>query len=437
MSGLTSEVIEAKKAALALAALPTATKNRALEAMAAALRSHKQEILEANAADVAESEGKIPPEMMRRLRTDAGKVDEMAESVEAVASLPDPVGETMDTVELDEGLTLYQIRWPIGLVGVIFEARPEVVPQIMSLCLKSGNAVVFKGGSEAKRSNRVLFDILREAAASEGVPKEAFVLMESREDVSEILKLDGVIDLLVPRGSYSFVKYIQENTKIPVLGHSSGVCHVYIDGAADPKKAIEVTVDSKTQYPAVCNAAEQLLVDKKIARYILPRVADALIAKGVEIRASADCMPHLLGLPVKEATEEDKSAEYDDRIMSVRTVDGLEDAIAQINKYGSHHTDCIITEDKQAAERFIRGVDSADVMVNASTRFADGYRFGKGAEIGISTGKIHARGPMGMEGLCIYKYVVIGNGQKVADYSGPGAKKYIHKHIQKKLDLGE
>lgn len=208
MSDLTSEVIEAKRAALALAALPSETKDRALEAMAAALESHKAGILEANAEDVRDSEGKIPPEMMRRLKTDAGKVDDMIASMKSVASLPDPVGETMDTVELDEGLTLYQIRCPIGLVGVIFEARPEVVPQIMSLCLKSGNAVVFKGGSEAKRSNRALFDILRDAAASEGVPKEAFVLMESREDVSEILKLDGVIDLLVPRGSYSFVKYI-------------------------------------------------------------------------------------------------------------------------------------------------------------------------------------------------------------------------------------
>ncbi len=437
MSDLTSEVIEAKRAALALAALPSETKDRALEAMAAALESNKAGILEANAEDVRDSEGKIPPEMMRRLKTDAGKVDDMIASMKSVASLPDPVGETMDTVELDEGLTLYQIRCPIGLVGVIFEARPEVVPQIMSLCLKSGNAVVFKGGSEAKRSNRALFDILRDAAASEGVPKEAFVLMKSREDVSEILKLDGVIDLLVPRGSYSFVKYIQDNTKIPVLGHSAGVCHVYIDGAAELQKAIDVTVDSKAQYPAVCNAAEQLLVDRKIAKFILPRVADALIAKGVEIRASPECMPHLLGLPVKEATEADKSAEYDDRIINVRIVDGLEDAIAQINTYGSHHTDCIVTEDRRAAERFIKGVDSADVMVNASTRFADGYRFGKGAEIGISTGKIHARGPMGMEGLCIYKYVVIGNGQKVADYTGPHAKKYLHRHIQKKLDLGE
>ena len=337
--------------------------------------------------------------------------------------------------ELDENLVLYQVRCPIGMIGVIFESRPDVVPQIMSLCLKSGNSIAFKGGSEARRSNRVLFDILRDAAVSAGVPGKAFVLMETREDIAEILKLDSYIDLLIPRGSYSFVRYIQENTRIPVLGHSAGICHVYVDADADMDTAFKVSLDSKIQYPAACNAAEKLLVNSKVARYFLPRMADLFAANGVEMRVDGRCKPHMLGFDVKDASDDDWYAEYDSRIIAIKVVDSADEAIDFINSHGSHHTDCIISENEERQRDFVRRVDSADVFINASTRFADGYRFGKGAEVGISTGKVHARGPMGMDGLMIYKYVLVGKGQTVKEYSGPDAKKYTHRHIDAEYRL--
>ena len=429
MATTVSEVRDAKLATLKMAALSTEVKNSALKAMAEAVRNNKERILAANAEDVSESETSIPAEILKRLRLNDDKVNDMIASILDVARISDPVGETMSAIELDEGLELYQKRCPIGLIGVIFEARPEVVPQIMSLCLKSGNAIIFKGGSEAKRSNRILFDILREAAASAGVPAEAFVLMETREDISEILKMDEYIDLLIPRGSYGFVKYIQSNTHIPVLGHSAGICHIYVDSEADLLKAFGVVLDSKIQYPAACNAVEKLLVNESIVPYFLPRMADQFAANGVEMRVEKGLEKYIIGFDYKTASEDDWTAEYDGLVIAIRSVKDMDEAIDIINTNGSHHTDAIITENREKQDEFARRVDSADVFINASTRFADGFRFGKGAEVGISTNKIHARGPMGMEGLMIYKYVLVGNGQMVKDYSGKDAKPYTHKPI--------
>ena len=309
------------------------------------------------------------------------------------------------------------------MLGMIFESRPDVVPQIMSLCLKSGNAVAFKGGREAAESIRVLFTILRDAAATAGVPADAFVLLETRSDINVILELDRYIDLLIPRGSNEFVRYIQENTRIPVLGHAAGICHVYVDEFADQDMAEQVALDSKIQYPAVCNATETLLVDSAIADSFVPRIVSAYEANGVEVRGDERVCRMTDAIP---ATSEDWDTEYGDLIISVKVVDSLQEAVDFINAHGSHHTDAIVTGDVRRAAAFARSVDSADVFVNASTRFADGYRYGKGAEVGISTNKIHARGPVGMEGLMIYKYVLVGNGQVVKDYVGPGCRQFKH-----------
>lgn len=427
MVGIESEIKCAKAASLRLAALGTEVKDAALRSMAEAVLANRDEILRVNAEDVGESKDSIAPELLKRLRLNENKVQDMVDSILSVAALADPIGETMSSMELDKGLDLYQIRCPIGLVGVIFESRPEVVPQIMSLCLKTGNAIVFKGGSEAKRSNRLLFDILRKAAGAEGVPEDAFVLLETREEISEILKLDEYIDLLIPRGSYGFVKYISSNTNIPVLGHSSGVCSVYVDSEADINTALNVVLDSKIQYPAACNAVEKLLVNSRIAGYFLPRMADLFVANGVRMKVDERLSKYLIGFDYEVATEEDWYAEYDDLIIAIREVADLGEAIDFINTHGSHHTDSIITEDRAKQSEFVRRVDSADVFINASTRFADGYRFGKGAEVGISTGKIHARGPMGMEGLTSYKYVLVGHGQTVKEYAGKNARPYTHR----------
>jgi glutamate-5-semialdehyde dehydrogenase len=287
--------------------------------------------------------------------------------------------------------------------------------------------VAFKGGSEARRTIKAIFDILREAAAAAGIPDSAFVLLESRDDFKEILDLDEYIDLLIPRGSNSFVRYVQENTRIPVLGHAAGICHVYIDSECDQDMALEVAMDSKIQYPAVCNAVENILVDSGIADAFLPRLISCMKENGVEIRG--DDRTIAIVPDINRASEEDWYEEYDDLIIAIKVVDSLEDAIEFINSHSSHHTEAIITNNMQKASVFVKMVDSADVFVNASTRFADGYRFGKGAEVGISTNKIHARGPMGMEGLMIYKYVLVGSGQVVKDYVGKNAKQF--KHIRK------
>ena len=433
----------AKSASIPLASVSGATKNSALAAMAHALDSNRDKIISANKIDIAAAEkladaGKLSRSLVKRLKVDDTKIDEMIAGVRDVLKFEDPVGKTLSALELDSGLELYQVSCPIGLIGVIFESRPDVVPQIMSLCVKSGNATIFKGGSEAGNSNRAIFDVLISAIEStEGIPHGAFALMETREEVNEMLKLDDYINLIIPRGSNEFVKYIQDNTRIPVLGHSSGICHVYVDKEADMKKALDICYDSKVQYPAVCNAMETLLIHKGFAGTFLPDMGKKYDAAGVELRCderSFDILQNSgLLKAIIHATEEDWKTEYNDLILSIKIVDSMEEAIDHINKYGSHHTDAIITENNNAASRFIDLVDSSSVMWNASTRFADGFRYGKGAEVGISTNKIHARGPVGMEGLLIYKYALLGNGHKVADYVGKNARKYTHKKLKAQL----
>ncbi|MEL4305159.1 glutamate-5-semialdehyde dehydrogenase [Methanococcoides sp. LMO-2] len=436
------KVMEAKIASITLASVDTRTKDRALEAMANALDENRDRILEANKADLEEAEkmmaeGKLSQALVDRLKVSNSKIDGMISGIRDVIKLEDPSGKTLRTLELDTGLDLYQVSCPIGLIGVIFESRPDVVPQIMSLCLKSGNATIFKGGSEALNSNRTIFDILVTAMENtEGIPGGAFQLMETREEVMDLLAQDEYIDLLIPRGSNDFVKFIQNNTRISVLGHADGICHAYVDNKANLHKAYDVCFDSKVQYPAVCNAMETLLINREIAGDFMPEMIKRYEDAGVELRfdEGSYTLAENLGFKnLKKATEEDWKTEYNELILSVKLVDSIEEAINHINSYGSHHTDAIITEDEAKRKQFIDLVDSSSVMVNASTRFADGFRYGKGAEVGISTNKIHARGPVGMEGLVIYKYVLLGNGDKVADYAGDEPKPFTHRLLDKEL----
>lgn len=419
----------AKAASLTLAGVPTEPKNDALLAMAGALEARAAEIIEANRQDLefARREN-LPGPLVARLAVDEEKVKGMAKGIRSVAALPDPVGQCQLAMELDEGLTLTRVSCPIGVIGAIFESRPDAVPQIASLCLKSGNAVILKGGAEAQNSNRILVETLREAIGTiNGVPQDAVQLIETREEVSEMLKQDAYINLVVPRGSNAFVRHVQDNTRIPVLGHSEGICHVYLDVDADPEKALNISLDAKLQYPAACNAMETLLVHSNAAANLLPNLCAGFREQGVEL---VGCVRACSLVPeLKKAGENEWDTEYNDLKLSIRLVDSLEEAIAHINRHGSGHTDTIVTENADAAERFMNEVDSSSVVWNASTRFADGFRFGLGAEIGISTNKTHARGPVGLEGLVIYKYKVKGRGQTVKEYSGAGAKAFTHKKI--------
>ena len=423
----------AKDVALQLATLSTATKNRALEAIADALIEHREHILEANRHDVTQAtrlveRGALAKPLLDRLKLTEHKVLDMATGVRSVAGLPDPVGQTLSTIELDTGLVLTQVTCPIGVIGAIFESRPDAVPQIASLCWKSGNAVIMKGGSEAQASNRVLGQLIRDAVASvDAACVEAIQMIETREDVYALLALDEYIDLFIPRGSNAFVGYIQEHTRVPVLGHSEGLCHAYVDQHADLARAVAVCYDAKVQYPAVCNAIETVLVHHQVAQTFLPMLASVYCKAGVEMRGCAATRAILSN--VLEATVEDWDTEYLDLIVSLRVVDSLEEAIAHINQHGSGHTDTILTEAPEAATQFLEQVDSATVMHNASTRFADGFRFGKGAEVGISTNKTHARGPVGLDGLVIYKYRLVGQGHVVADYVGAQARPFTHRPL--------
>ena len=424
----------AKKAAIILAAIPSEKKNKALIAIAHAINRKKEEILKANKKDVEEAiNSKLNPSLLMRLKLDGLKIAEIVRSVNDVAKLEDPVGKTLSAMALDDGLELYQVTCPIGVIGAIFESRPDALVQISCLCIKSGNAVMLKGGIEAKNTNRILAEIISEAIGKEGVPKNAVQLIETREEVKEMLALDDYIDLLIPRGSNELVKFIKENTKIAVLGHSSGVCHVYVDKDADINKAVKVSYDAKCQYPAVCNAMEKLIVHKDIASDFLKKIYPKYKEANVVIKGCDKTIEILNG--IKRAAEPDWSCEYNDLVLDIKIVGSVDEAIGHINKYGSKHTDSIITENRTAAKKFISLVDSSSVMWNASTRFADGFRYGKGAEIGISTSKIHARGPVGLDGLVIYKYILIGNGNIVADYSGKNAKKYTHKKLKKEMKI--
>ena len=426
---VTKIAVTAKAAALQLAHLSTDVKNRTLEEMASALEKGCASILEANAKDLefAEKENVAGP-LIARLRLNENKVMGMVKGIRSVARLKDPVGQKQMATEMDQGLTLYRLTCPIGVIGAIFESRPDAVPQISSLCLKSGNAVILKGGREAHNSNKIIVSLIREAIDKiDGVPVGAVQMIETRSEVADMLKEEKNINLIIPRGSNEFVKYIQENTRIPVLGHSEGICHGYIDSKADSKKAIAVVLDSKLQYPAACNAMETLLVHEDVAQDILPTLSEQFCAKNVEL---VGCEGVQKIIPdIKPAMEVDWDTEYTDLKLSVRVVSGLAEAIEFINTHGSGHTDSIITEDASSAEQFLNEVDSSSVVWNASTRFADGFRYGLGAEVGISTNKTHARGPVGLDGLIIYKYKLIGNGQTVAEYSGDDAREFTHKPL--------
>jgi len=427
---MTDKARKARKASLKLSNISTDEKNIALKKMAEAVNERRDEILKANQKDVEQAEiDDLEKPLLDRLKLKESKIDSIVESLESVAELEDPTGKTLLCRELDEDLTLYKVTVPIGVLGVVFESRPDVVPQVGSLSLKSGNAVLMKGGSEALHSNRKLSEIMRDSLGETSLPVDCIQLMETRGEVSEMLELDEYISLVIPRGSNRFVQYVKENTNIPVLGHSDGVCHLYIHEKADHDMAVDLTIDAKTQYPAVCNAVETLLLDDSVAEELLPVIQKELEARNVNLRG---CPRTLDVIDVAHAEADDWSTEYNSRVLSIKIVPNLDNAVDHINTYGSGHTDAIVTEDKKAAKDFMERVDSSSVMHNASTRFADGFRYGLGAEVGISTNKIHARGPVGLEGLVTYNWRLKGKGQKVADYVGVDAKKYTHRLLDDK-----
>ncbi len=404
----------AKAASFKAAALTDDLKNSALLRVAELLEAHRAEVLSANGADLAQArEDQIGDVLLKRLALDEQKIAGIIESLHHVAELPNPVGRTKLRRELDQGLVLEQITTPIGVIGVIFESRPDALVQISSLCLKTGNAVVLKGGSEARSTNEALHRLIERGLADTHPDFAGCVqLLGSREEVRALLALDDQIDLIIPRGSNALVKQIKQNTRIPVLGHADGICHLYVDREADLKMARALTFDAKCQYPAVCNAVETLLVHRDIALDFLGGLAPVLF--DVELRGDRRVAELI---DVRPATEEDWRTEYNDLVLSIKVVDSLAEAIEHINTFGSHHTDSIVTADESTARAFMAGVDSSSVMWNCSTRFADGFRYGLGAEVGISTNKIHARGPVGLEGLTSYQYRVIGHGHVVADYA--------------------
>ncbi len=437
-SELREQVRQAREAYFQLANLGTESKNQVLHAFAKALRANTFKILEANALDVVEAEkmvqsGELSESACKRVMLNEDKVELMAQNCESVAKLEDPVGKVLQATRLDDGLDLYRVSCPIGVVLVIFESRPDVVVQISALAVKSGNAVILKGGREAVHSNRVLAEILHQTADDfEEMPINALSLVESRDEVSQLVQMSEELDLIIPRGSNELVQSIQARAQVPVLGHADGICHVFIDANADPEKARKVVLDSKTDYPAVCNALETLLVDRELNPELLKKIMEDLVQAGVEIRACPDIQKKLEGhsqLKIGNASEEDWKTEHLEMVLSVKTVAGLEEAIQHINRYGSNHTDSIVTESHEVAERFMNEVDSAGVFWNASTRFADGFRYGLGAEVGVSTCKTHARGPVGLEGMVIYKYKLYGSGQGAGSYS-KGEREFMHRPLE-------
>ncbi len=410
-----------------MAATTLEERNHALRAIVDALLANKEAIIKANEEDLQQAKSdNVAPPLIKRLKFNEEKLVDVTKGIQDLIGLSDPLGKVQMKRELDSDLLMVRESCPIGVIGVIFEARPDALVQIATLCLKSGNCAILKGGSEAMHTNRKLFEVIYHAAVEAGMPENCLFQVEARSEINELLECHESVDLLIPRGSNAFVQYIMNNSKIPVMGHADGICHIYVDKAADIEKSIKVIVDSKTQYTAVCNATETLLVHKDIAQQLLPKLNEAFKQKQVEVRGTEEICQII---DCEEATEKDFRTEYLDLIISIKTVSHMEEAIEHINKYGSHHTDCILTEDAQTAETFMQYVDSAGVYQNCSTRFADGYRYGFGAEVGISTGKLHARGPVGLEGLCTYKYKMFGNGNVVADYV-EGRKQFHFKDLE-------
>ena len=433
-----------------MAVLSIETRNRILAAVREALMAQQEAIFAANRLDLAAAEeNAISEAVKKRLKFDQGKLADVTAGIDQLIALPDPIGRKQFVRELDEGLVLTRVSCPIGVIGIIFEARPDALVQISSLCIKSGNCAVLKGGRETANTNRVLFGIIYRAAVAAGAPEGCMLQAEGHSEISELLDCDKSVDLLIPRGSNQFVRYIMDNTKIPVMGHADGICHTYVDRDADLEKAARIILDAKTQYTAACNATETLLVDRAIAETALPLLAKVLSEEGhVALRGTAeaaviiDAALQQSRTPAQDASagpaagiaaepaaaceimgEDEFNTEYLNLTLSVKLVDGVDEAIAHINRFGSHHTDCIVTENAATADRFMQFVDSAGVYQNASTRFADGFRYGFGAEVGISTSKIHARGPVGLEGLTTYKYRLCGQGHIVGDYAS-GVKQF-------------
>jgi glutamate-5-semialdehyde dehydrogenase len=433
----TDELVEQSgRAALRLANADASTRNDALRSIADALRANEAAILDANARDVEAAEallarGEYTQALVDRLKLDAAKLDDIAGMVESVAEQDDPLGRTLSARELDEGLELYRVSVPIGVVAAVFESRPDALVQIAALALKSGNAVILKGGSEASESNRVLHRVIREATAD--LPEGWAGLVEAHEEVDRLLELDEAVDLVMPRGSSEFVSHIQRNTQIPVLGHTEGICHVYVDDDADLGMAADIAYDAKVQYPAVCNAVETLLVNESVAPDLLPDLVERYEAAGVDLRGDAATREVV---DIDAATDADWDTEYGDLELSIKLVDDVYEAVEHVNAHGSKHTESVVTEDRATARTFMTGIDAASVFHNASTRFADGYRYGLGAEVGISTGKVHARGPVGLEGLTTYKYYLEGDGHLIASYSGEDARPYTHRELDAEWEFG-
>lgn len=422
-SSVREQARAARAAARKLALLSNDARNSILLGVARRTEQNAAAILVANTEDCHAAEelvrsGKLSQAAFARLRVTEKTIREMISRLEEVARLADPIGKRLVTTELDDGLILYKESCPLGVVAVIFESRPDAVSQVSALALKSGNAVLLKGGAEAARTNEALVALWRETLREHGtVPETAVTLLQSRADVMELLQLKREVDLIVPRGGREFVEYISTNSRVPVLGHGEGICHVYVDRAADLAKAEAIALDAKTQYPAACNSVETLLVHTDVAAKFLPGMAKKLREAGVELRGDARTRELLRGVEVAAATETDWTTEYSDLILAIRIVDSLDAALDHIAEFGSLHTEAIVTEDSAAAQRFLNEVDAAGVYHNVSTRFADGYRYGFGSEVGISNSKLHARGPMGMEGLTTYKYKLVGNGQVVGTYA--------------------
>lgn len=424
---LTAIAQQTRDSAQQLAVLSETAKNQAIEKIAQALESATDDILAANAADCkAAVAAGIPKPLYNRLKLDAAKLKNAIAGVRDVGKLSDPVGVVQIHRQLDDNLILKRITCPLGVLGVIFEARPDAAIQISALAIKSGNGVILKGGQEAVKSCEAIVKAIHQGLSQSAVNPAVVQLLTTREETLALLQLDQYVDLIIPRGSNSFVRFVQDNTRIPVLGHAEGICHLYVDAAADIDKAVEIAVDAKTQYPAACNAIETLVVHKFIAAKFLPVVADALEKRNVELRGDESTCEIL---DIAGATETDWVTEYSDLILAIKVVDSLTDGIAHINNYGSGHTDAIATEDPDAASTFLAQVNSAGVYHNCSTRFADGFRYGFGAEVGISTQKMPPRGPVGLEGLVTYKYQLTGNGHIAATYSGDNAKSFNHQDL--------
>lgn len=421
------ETLKMKLASPLLSALSLETRNKALALIRESLNAHKEEIFEANRKDLALAEETgVPAPVKKRLKFDEAKLSDVTEELTGLMALPDPLRNITLARELDQGLTLYRVTCPIGVIGVIFEARPDALVQISSLCLKSGNCAILKGGKETTWTNRVLFSLIHQAAIDAGLPENCLLQAEQHNEIDELLECHDTVDLLIPRGSNAFVQYIMNHTNIPVLGHADGVCHIYVDKEYDKETAIPLIVDAKTQYPAACNAVETVLIHRDVAKDLLPGFAKALRDAGVKLRGTEEVNEIT---PVEIIPESESfHHEYVDLIIALKIVGGVDEAINHINTYGSHHTDCILTQNAETAEKFMTLVDSANVYQNASTRFADGFRYGFGAEVGISTSKIHARGPVGLEGLLSYKYKLFGHGDIVGDYAS-GKKHFIHKDL--------